>query len=54
MPAAGRGKSGTGSSFCVGWHTAGRGCYCRFSYIMSGEWALGYHFLGFRHFPNIF
>ena len=52
---------GANSSFRVGWHTAGGVWFLFFkSFLLllaklsfsRGGWALGYHFMGFRHFPH--
>ena len=60
--AVGRGVSGAGSGFCVERSTARKvlllfsGLFlpvlAKFSF-WRGEWALGYHFMEFRRFPNI-
>ena len=61
-PAIGRGISGTGSGFRVGWRTmAGVELLFFETFLLvlagfsfwPGEWALRYHFVGFRHFPDI-
>ena len=59
-----RGIFGAGSGFRVGWGTAGAGggwflSFCGFFagigeiFILVDGMALGYHSMGFRHFPDI-
>ena len=60
-----RGIFGAGSGFRVGWGTAGAGgegwflSFCGFFagiggiFILVGGMALGYHSMGFRHFPDV-
>ena len=64
-PAVARGVFGAGCSFRVGWRAAGGGGVVKFLFFdgfllvlvgvsfWSGDWALGYHSLDFRHFPDI-
>ena len=62
LPAVGCGVSGAGCGFRVGWRTAWGVLSLFFGAFLlvlagfsfwRGEWALGYPFLEFRHFPNI-
>ena len=59
------GVFGTGCGFRVGWRTVGwgglaaifRGGFARVGWVFilargGGGWALGYHSMGFRHFPT--
>ena len=64
MSAVGRGIFGAGSGFRVGEHTAGGGGLIavlgkflasidKIFIFAGGRWALGYHSMGFRHFPMV-